>query len=50
MPFSPSYLRNGLVGTRRGLSGDDGGNFGDESEEVSVQVGGYKYDVHSGRD
>ena len=35
---SPSYLRNGLVGTKRGLSGDDGGNFGDESEEVAVQV------------
>ena len=26
------------MGTKRGLTGDDGGNFGDESEEVAVQV------------
>ena len=38
MARSPSYLRNGRVGTNRGLSGNDGDNFGDESEEVAVQV------------
>ena len=38
MTGRPSYLRNGRVGTNRGLSGNDGDNFGDESEEVAVQV------------